>query len=129
MLRVVCRAKLHRLRVTGANLDYMGSIGIDGGLLAAAGILPYEMVQIANRANGVLWRTYVVPEAEGSGRVVLNGPPARHFQPGDEVIVLSLAWVTAEEAEGWVPTLVFVDEANRLTEVRRGETAGPEARR
>ncbi|MDI3298991.1 MAG: aspartate 1-decarboxylase [Bacillota bacterium] len=129
MLRVVCRAKLHRLRVTEANLDYMGSIAIDEELLAAAGIAPYEMVQIANRSNGVLWRTYVMAEPAGSGRVVLNGPPARHFQPGDEIIVLALGWATPDEAEGLVPTLVFVDASNRIVEVRQGETAGPDPHR
>lgn len=129
MLRVVCRAKLHRLRVTEAKLEYMGSIAIDRELLDAAGIAPYELVQITNGSNGALWRTYVMPAPAGSGAVALNGPPARLFLPGDEIIVLALAWVTPEEAEGVVPTLVFVDEANRLLEVRKGESIGPDPHR
>lgn len=114
MLRCVCRAKIHRARVTEARPDYEGSITIDAALLEAAGILPYEMVQITNSANGTRWRTYVMVGAAGGGTICLNGPPARWFQPGDEVVVLCSVHLTPEELARHEVRLVFVDERNRL---------------
>jgi aspartate 1-decarboxylase len=113
----LCKAKLHRLTVTDAELDYEGSVTIDRALLDAVGILPLEMVQITNMANGVLWRTYVIPDTPGGGRVCLNGPPARLFHPGDQVIVVSHGYYTPEELASHRLRIAFVDGANHLLRV------------
>ncbi len=120
MLVNVCIAKLHRATVTDASLDYMGSITIDETLLKAAGLVPGQMVQITNLSNAVLWRTYILKGEQGKGEVVLNGPPARLFQKGDKVVVLGEAWVTADEAAQMSPTIVFMDDKNQITEVKKG---------
>ncbi len=120
MLLNVCIAKLHRATVTDADLNYVGSITIDEALLEAAGLLPGQMVQITNVSNAVLWRTYIVKGKKGKGDIILNGPPARLFQKGDKIIVLGEAWVEASEAEKMSPTVVFVDDRNQITEVKKG---------
>ncbi|WP_062309024.1 aspartate 1-decarboxylase [Alicyclobacillus sendaiensis] len=123
MLRQMCKGKLHRVRVTQADLHYVGSITLDPVLMRAAHIRPYEMVQITNLENGVLWATYAIPGQEGSGTVCLNGPPARHFQPGDRVIVLSLAWVDEAEWETFKASVVLVDDDNRITSIVTAQPA------
>lgn len=117
MLRTVCKGKLHRATVTEADLNYMGSVTVDPILMKAANILPYEMVQITNVSNGVIWHTYAIAGAEHSGTICLNGPPARHFQPGDQVIILSLGLVSQEEWGTIKSCVVFVDERNQITSV------------
>lgn len=117
MQRTLCLGKIHRAKVTQADLNYMGSITIDEALMEAANILPFQMVQITNVANGVMWQTYAMEDTAGSGTICLNGPPARHFQPGDEVIILSLAQVSEDEWERKVPRVVFVDQDNHITSV------------
>lgn len=119
MFHTMCKAKLHRLTVTDAQLDYEGSVTIDRALLDATGILPYEIVQITNTANGTLWRTYVIPAPPGSGQVCLNGPPARHFHPGDQVIVVSHALYSPEELATWQQRVAFVDAGNHLLRVEQ----------
>src|SRR3990167_6732330 len=113
MMLNVCLAKLHRATVTGADLNYVGSITIGKEILEAAGLLPGQMVQITNVSNAVLWRTYIL-EGE-KGQIVLNGPPARLFQKGDKVIVLAEACVEAAEAAKMSPTVVFLDDNNQIT--------------
>ncbi|MCL6594166.1 MAG: aspartate 1-decarboxylase [Alicyclobacillus sp.] len=117
MLRTVCKGKIHRAVVTQADLNYVGSITIDRALMDAADIHPYEMVQVTNLANGVLWQTYALPAPPQSGTLCLNGPPARLFQPGDKVIVLSLALVTEDEWAALEPKVVFVDDHNQIEAV------------
>ncbi|MCL6452519.1 MAG: aspartate 1-decarboxylase [Alicyclobacillus sp.] len=117
MLRTICKGKIHRATVTQADLNYMGSITIDQVLMQAANILPYEMVQITNLSNGVIWHTYALAGAEQSGTICLNGPPARLFQPGDQVIILSLALMTDEEWQNCTANVVFVDERNGVRSV------------
>lgn len=95
----------------------MGSITLDPILMRAANIRPHEMVQITNLANGVLWHTYAIAGGEGSGVVCLNGPPARHFHPGDTVIVLSLGYIEDAEWDNFEASVVFVDEENRISSV------------
>jgi aspartate 1-decarboxylase len=92
----MCKSKIHRATVTGAKLDYTGSITIDTNLMEAAGILPFEMVHINSMSNAAHWETYAIPG--GDGEITLNGCPARLFMPGDEVVILSLVQVTPEEA-------------------------------
>lgn len=120
MLVNVCIAKLHRATVTDGSLDYVGSITIDVALLEAAGLVAGQMVQITNLSNAALWRTYILEGERGKGDIVLNGPPARLFQRGDKVVVLGEAWVEAKEAALMSPTVVFMDEKNQITEVKKG---------
>ena len=120
MLVNVCIAKLHRATVTDADLNYVGSITIDEALLEAAGLVPGQMVTINNASNAVSWRTYILKGEKGKGQIVLNGPPARLFQKGDIVVILGEGWVTTEEAAKMSPTVVFMDEKNQITEVKKG---------
>jgi aspartate 1-decarboxylase len=120
MLVNVCIAKLHRATVTDADLNYVGSVTIDESLINAAGLVPGQMVQITNVSNAVLWRTYVVKGKKGKGEIILNGPPARLFQKGDKVIILGEAWVTAAEAAKMSPTVIFMDDKNKITEIKKG---------
>jgi aspartate 1-decarboxylase len=111
---------LHRATVTDADLHYQGSITIDEALLKAAGLVPGQMVTINNLSNAATWRTYILAGEEGKGDLVLNGPPARIFRPGDKVVVLGEALVSPEEAEKMHPTVVFMDDENKITEVKKG---------
>ena len=120
MLVNVCIAKLHRATVTDADLNYVGSITIDEVLLNVAGLLPGQMVTINNVSNAVSWRTYIVKGKKGKGEIILNGPPARLFQKSDKVIILGEAWVTQKEAEKMSPTVVFMDDKNKITKVKKG---------
>ncbi len=114
MLIQVMRAKIHRVRVTQANLNYVGSIAIDEALMEAAGIYENERVQVVNINNGERLETYVIKAPAGSGTISLNGPAARKCQVGDIVIIIAYGWLPAEEAARHVPTLVFPRENNRL---------------
>jgi len=129
MLRTVCKGKIHRVTVTQADLNYMGSITLDTHLMTAADIRPLEMVQITNLSNGVIWHTYAIEGQAGSGTVCLNGPPARHFQPGDKIIVLSLAMIDDTEWPTHVAHVVFVNDDNQVTSVvnQKANWAEPEA--
>lgn len=111
------KAKLHRLRVTEADLYYEGSITIDEELLDEAGILPYEKVQVVNVNNGARLETYTIPGEPGERTVCLNGPAARLAARGDEVIVISYAELTPDEAQRHHPRVVLVDANNDPKEV------------
>ncbi len=108
----LCRAKIHRVRVTDANLAYEGSITIDTELLEAAGIVPYEKVQVVNVNNGARLETYVIQSEGGSGEVCLNGPAARLGQVGDIIIIIAYGHFSPGEAKGFVPRVITVDEKN-----------------
>ncbi|HEX7119035.1 MAG TPA: aspartate 1-decarboxylase [Longimicrobiales bacterium] len=116
MQRVLCKSKIHRATVTGADLNYEGSITIDARLMEAADIVEYEQVQVVNINNGARFETYAIRGEPGSGAVVLNGAAARLAQPGDRVIIISYARYEASELDGFEPRLVFVDAANRPIE-------------
>ena len=105
--------------MTDADLGYMGSITIDETLLTAAGLLPGQMVTINNLSNAVSWRTYILKGKKGKGDIILNGPPARLFQKGDKVVILGEAWVSPAEAAKMSPTVVFMDEKNKITKVKK----------
>ena len=107
-------SKIHRVTVTQANLNYIGSITIDGKLLEAAGILPGQRVWIVNNNNGERFDTYVIEGEHGSGVICLNGAAARKAQPGDIVIIMTYAQMTPEEAKGFKPTVIFPDTATNL---------------
>lgn len=117
MTLTLLRAKLHRLRVTEADLYYEGSITIDEDLLDAAGILVYERVQVLNVNNGARLETYTIPAPRGSRTVCLNGPAARMVSRGDEVIVIAYADMTPEEARNHRPRVVLMDADNNPKEV------------
>lgn len=114
MLRTMCKSKIHRATVTGADLNYIGSITIDPVLLEAADLREYEQVHVVNVNNGARFETYVIPGAPGEGEICLNGAAARLAHPGDKVIVISYAQYSEEEMESYRPTFVFVDEENRI---------------
>jgi len=116
MLIEVCIAKIHRATVTEAKLDYVGSITIDSDILDACGMLPFQYVNVTNLKNGCFWRTYVIPG--GRGEICLNGPPAHHFHPGNEIIVLAEGWIDPSEYASLDPVIVFVDKDNKVTEVK-----------
>jgi len=111
----VLKSKIHRVTVTEARLDYIGSITIDEDLLDAAGILPVERVYIVNNNNGARLDTYTIPGERGKGTICLNGAAARMVQPGDIVIIMAYASMTPEEARSFTPKVIFPDTAtNRL---------------
>lgn len=115
MIIKLMKSKVHRATVTGADLNYEGSIALDQGLIEAAGFVLGEAVHVWNLGNGERFETYVIPAPRGSGEVRLNGAAARLVQPGDLVIVVSFCWVEPSEADKHTPTVVFVDEKNRVT--------------
>jgi aspartate 1-decarboxylase len=107
-------AKLHRVTVTKAELDYVGSITIPGYLLDASGIQPFQMVHINNIRNGMHWETYVLRGEEGSDDICLNGPPAHHFKPSDIVIVVAYGDMKPADLKKHAPVVVFVDDKRPL---------------
>lgn len=115
MIIEVFKSKIHRATVTEAQLNYMGSITIDMDLLDAANLIPNEKVQIVNINNGERFETYIIAGQRGSGVICLNGPAARRVQVGDLVIVISYAQMEFEAAKTFQPSIVFVDENNRIT--------------
>lgn len=110
----VMRSKLHRITVTEADLNYIGSITLDAHLIEAAGLVIGEKVQIVNCNNGERIETYVIEGKAGSGQVCLNGPAARRCQAGDIVIVIAYGSMELEEAKGFKPNVVFPDTATNL---------------
>jgi aspartate 1-decarboxylase len=114
MIIEVLKSKLHRARVTQAELNYVGSITIDEDLMDAANIIANEKVQIVNNNNGARFETYVIKGERGSGTICLNGATARLAQVGDVVIIMSYAYMEMDEARNYKPILVFPDVDNKL---------------
>lgn len=114
MRRTMCKSKVHRAVLTGADLHYEGSLTLDVALMEAADILPFEKVSVVNINTGSRLETYVIEGERGSGTIQLNGAAARHGAPGDHVIVISYASYEESELENFEPKLVFVDEKNRI---------------
>ncbi len=107
----VLKSKIHRVTVTGAELDYIGSITIDPTLMDAANIVVGEKVQVVNINNGERLETYVIEGAKNTGEITLNGPAARKVQKGDVIIIISYASMSVEAAKAFRPTLIFPDTA------------------
>ncbi len=124
MFRTMLKSKIHRAKVTEADLNYVGSITIDEALMEAADLLPYEKVQIVNNNNGERFETYVIKGPRNSGVICLNGAAARLAQRGDRVIILSYAAMDSRQAATYKPKVIFVDENNRIYEISASETAG-----
>ncbi len=110
----VVKSKIHRVKVTGADLNYIGSITIDEDLMDAANIIQGEKVQIVNNNNGARLETYAIPGPRNSGEITLNGAAARLVSSGDVLILITYAFMDIEEAKIFKPSLVFPDEANNL---------------
>lgn len=123
-LRIMCKSKIHRATVTGAELHYVGSIGIDAGLMRRTDIMHGEQVCVWNVNNGERIETYAITMPEGSGQVVVNGAAARHFQRGDVVIIV--AFCLTDEAI--TPRMIAVDGENRFVQelsALPGQEGGP----
>ena len=118
------KAKIHRAVVKQADLDYVGSITIDSDLLRAAGILAYEKVEIADIDNGNRFETYAIAGEAGSGIICLNGAAARCVSEGDKIIIMAYAQMTPEEARDHKPTVIFVDEDNKIVRKANYEKHG-----
>jgi aspartate 1-decarboxylase len=120
-MRVMLKSKIHRARVTHANIEYEGSISIDKKLMEAADILPYEQVHVLNIDNGARFETYAIEAEAGSGEIGIQGAAARLASAGDKVIILTYRQVEEAELQNHHPTRVYVDEKNVITEVKSAE--------
>ena len=118
------KAKIHRAVVKQADLDYVGSITIDSDLLRESGILEYEKVEIADIDNGNRFETYAIAGEAGSGIICLNGAAARCVSEGDKIIIMAYAQMTPEEAGDHKPTVIFVDEDNKIVRKANYEKHG-----
>jgi aspartate 1-decarboxylase len=110
----VVKSKIHRVKVTGADLNYIGSITIDKDLMEAANIYEGEKVQVVNNSNGERLETYAIPGPRGSGEITLNGAAARKVSPGDILILMTYAIMTPEEAKDFNPSILFPNDNNLL---------------
>jgi aspartate 1-decarboxylase len=123
VLLTLCKSKLHRATVTRADLHYVGSITIDGALMDAAGMLPFERVQVVDVANGERFETYALVGASGSGTICVNGAAARLVQVGDPIIIIAYAQFTPEEAQRHHPAIVLLKPDNTILEKLSPERA------
>ena len=114
MLIEVLKSKIHRVKITQAELHYVGSITIDTDLLDAADLLPNEKVQVVNINNGERLETYVITGEKGSGEICLNGPAARKAQVGDGLIIISYCSLDKEKAKSFQPIVIFPDDNNKI---------------
>ena len=124
MTITLLKAKIHRAVVKQADLDYVGSITIDSELLRGSGILEYEKVEIADIDNGNRFETYAIAGEAGSGIICLNGAAARCVNEGDKIIIMAYAQVTPEEAKTHKPTVLFVDQDNKIVRKANYEKHG-----
>lgn len=129
MTRKLLRAKIHRATVTGADLDYEGSVTVDRDLMDLADLVDHEAVHVWNVTNGERFQTYVIPGERGSGVVCINGAAAHKVSRGDLVILAAFSWMDEKEARAWEPKVVFVDEENRPVELRAERGGQAELRR
>lgn len=114
MQRTMCKSKIHRATVTGADLNYVGSITIDPDLMEAADLIEYEKVQVVDINNGARFETYVITGQRGAGEICLNGAAARLVHAGDRVIIMSYGQYEEAELTNYRPAFVFVDDENRI---------------
>ena len=110
----IVKSKIHRVKVTGADLNYIGSITIDKDLMDAAKILEGEKIQVVNNNNGERFITYVIAGSRGSGEITVNGAAARKVSVGDILILITYASLNIEEAKKFKPTIIFPNEENNL---------------
>ena len=117
MFRTLMRAKVHGATLTGANLNYVGSLTLDAGIMEQLDMLPNEQVQVLNLNTGSRLTTYLLPGEKGSGVVALNGAAARLGHPGDKVLIVAYAVMSEEEARQFRPKVALVDDRNRIVEI------------
>jgi|TARA_B100001063_G_C16700978_1_gene522524 aspartate 1-decarboxylase len=110
----ILKSKIHRVKVTGADLNYIGSITIDKDLMDAANIIEGEKIQIVNNNNGERLETYVIPGSRGSGEITVNGAAARKVSIGDILILITYASMSFDEAKNFKPSIIFPNEENNL---------------
>ena len=115
----MCKSKIHRAKVTEANLYYEGSLTIDSDLLEAADILPYERVQVVNVNNGERFETYAIAGKRRSGIICLNGAAARLGQVNDEIIIITYGTYSEEEMKSYKPTVILLDKENKIIDIKR----------
>ncbi|MEU9130172.1 aspartate 1-decarboxylase [Kitasatospora sp. NPDC048540] len=126
MLRTMLKSKIHRATVTQADLHYVGSVTVDEDLLDAADLLPGELVHIVDVTNGARLETYTIAGPRGSGVIGINGAAAHLVHPGDLVILIAYGQMDTAEAKAYLPKVVFVDAANRVTSVGPDAADAPE---
>lgn len=126
MLMEMLKAKVHRATITETNVNYEGSLTLDGALMEAAGMLPYERIDVYNADSGNRFSTYLIPGEAGSGVVCVNGAAAHLARPGERVIIAAYASLTREEIASHRPTVVLVGPGNRVKEIRHEILAGTE---
>ena len=124
MLITLMKSKIHRVTVTEANLNYVGSITIDEDLMDSADIIRNEKVQIVDTNNGNRFETYVIPGERGSGVICLNGAAARLVHQGDLIIIITYGIFDKKEAVNFEPKVIFVDEKNEIAEIKNHENHG-----
>lgn len=113
-MRLLCKSKIHRARISKCDIHYKGSIGIDKALLDAGDIYTHEIVQVVNVSTGARFETYVIEEKEGTGAIALYGGAARLGKPGEVIIVMSYAFLTGAEARTFVPRIIIVNDQNKI---------------
>jgi aspartate 1-decarboxylase len=118
MLVHLLKSKIHRARVTGANLEYEGSMTIDRDLMDKVGLLPYERILCSNMANAARFETYAIPGERGSGQIVLNGAAAHLGKPGDVLTIMSFTEVEVPDAKFWKPHVIVLGEKNAIISER-----------
>ncbi len=124
MTLTMLKSKIHRATVTQAELDYVGSITVDKDLLEASGILEYEKVLVVDITNGARLETYTISGERGSGIICLNGAAAKLIDKGDTVIIMAFADMNEDEAKAFKPTVVFVNENNKIKAIKNYEEHG-----
>lgn len=124
MRREMLRAKVHRATVTETNVDYEGSLTLDASLMSAAGMVPYERIDVYNVTSGERFSTYLIPGEPDSGVACVNGAAAHLARTGDRIIIASYAALGDDEIPRHRPTVVLVDSANRIKEIRHEIAAG-----
>jgi aspartate 1-decarboxylase len=123
MFRTMLNAKIHRARVTEANLNYVGSITIDEDIIDAVGMVANEKVQIVNNNNGARFETYIIPGKRASGVVCLNGAAARLVQEDDIIIILTYTLIAEEKVASHMPKIAIMDESNKIVDILGYEPA------
>lgn len=118
MLLHMLKSKIHRAQITGANVDYEGSLTIDRELMEKVGFLPYEKILCSNLANAARFETYAIPGERGSGQIVLNGAAAHLGKPGDRLTIMSFTEVELAEAKFWKPRVIVLGKENVITDER-----------
>lgn len=118
MLVHMLKSKIHRAQITGANVDYEGSLTIDRELMEKAGFLPYERILCSNLANAARFETYAIPGERGSGEIVLNGAAAHLGKPGERLTIMSFTEIEVAEAKFWKPRVIVLGKGNAITDER-----------